>query len=139
MRRASARSRESLCLRAEPTDSANVALHPTLVEEWTNWIYKGLYERDEEDEKKREEEKNKKKMMTDRATGIVVIPHWTSQPWFPLFSKLLTEKPLLFKPPPTLVLSPCRSIQHPLAKKLSLMVGKLSGNLLKREDCLYRP
>lgn len=76
-----------------------------------------------------------KKIMTDRATSIVIVPHWTSQPWFPLFSKLLIQKPLLFKPSLTLVLSPCRSIQHPLAKKLSLMVGKLSGNLSKREVC----
>ncbi|KYQ52410.1 hypothetical protein ALC60_08468 [Trachymyrmex zeteki] len=77
-----------------------------------------------------------KKIITDQATGIVIVPHWTNQPWFPLFSKLLTEKPLLLEPSPNLVLSPCRSIQHPLAKKLSLMVGKLSGNLSKREDCL---
>lgn len=80
-----------------------------------------------------------KKIKLDEATGIVVVPHWTSQPWFPLFSELLTERPLIFKPSPTLLLSPCRSKQHPLADKLSLMVDKLSGNPSVREDCPVRP
>ncbi|KYM96657.1 hypothetical protein ALC62_12704 [Cyphomyrmex costatus] len=54
-------TRESLCLRTDPADSADVALHPILVEEWTNWMHKGLYEGEEEDEKKREEEENKQR------------------------------------------------------------------------------
>ncbi|KYN07210.1 hypothetical protein ALC62_01824 [Cyphomyrmex costatus] len=54
-------TRESLCLRTEPADSADVALYPILVQEWTNWIHKGLYEGEKEDEKKREEEENKQR------------------------------------------------------------------------------
>jgi len=76
-----------------------------------------------------------KKIVVDRATGIVVVPHWTSQPWFPLFTKLLMKKPLIFKPSPTLLVSPCRSIRHPLAGKLSLMVGILSGSLSEGGGC----
>ncbi|KYM92809.1 hypothetical protein ALC53_00610 [Atta colombica] len=52
-------ARESLCLRAESVDSADVALHPILVKEWANSMHKGLYEVEEENEKKREEEENK--------------------------------------------------------------------------------
>lgn len=54
-------ARESLCLRAEPADSADVALHPILVKEWINLIHKGLYEGEEEDEKKRGKEENKQR------------------------------------------------------------------------------
>lgn len=79
-----------------------------------------------------------KKIVVDKATGIVVVPLWSSQLWFPLFMKLLLKKPLIFRPSPTLLISPCRSIHHPLARKLSLMVGILSGNLLKEEDCQDR-
>ncbi|KYQ52411.1 hypothetical protein ALC60_08469 [Trachymyrmex zeteki] len=53
--------RESLCLRAESADAADVVLHPILVDEWTKWMHKGLYEGEEEDEKKREEEENKQR------------------------------------------------------------------------------
>lgn len=35
-----------------------------------------------------------------------------------MFIKLLIEKPIILKPSPTLLLSPCRSIHHPLAGKL---------------------
>lgn len=65
-----------------------------------------------------------KKIIVDRATGIVVVSYWTSQPWFPLFMSLLVEKLLIFKPSPDLLLSPYRSIQHPIAGKLSPMAGK---------------
>jgi len=75
-----------------------------------------------------------RKIMVDQATGILVVPHWTGQPWFPLFSELLIEKPLIFKPSPSLLISPCS--HHPLADKLSLIVGKLSGNPSGKEVCL---
>lgn len=77
-----------------------------------------------------------KKIKIDRATGIVIVPYWPSQPWFPMYSRLLIEKPLILKPSSTLLLSPCRSIRHPLASTLSLMAGKLSGNPSERRDYL---
>ncbi|TGZ54496.1 Uncharacterized protein DBV15_12639 [Temnothorax longispinosus] len=52
-------TRERLCLKAEPARSTDIALHPTLIAEWMNWMRKGLYEGDEEDDKKREEEESK--------------------------------------------------------------------------------
>lgn len=69
-------------------------------------------------------------------TGIMVVPHWPGQPWFPIHMKLLTERPLIYKPSPTLLLSPCRSVRHPLAGELSLIVEKLSGKHLKGKECL---
>lgn len=43
------------------------------------------------------------KIITDKAEGIVVVPLWTSQPWFPLFQALLVTTPLIFEPKPTLL------------------------------------
>lgn len=68
-----------------------------------------------------------RKIISDEATGIVVVPNWPTQVWFPLFTSLLCEDPLILKPSPDLLLSPCRNKSHPLAHKLSLVVGKLSG------------
>lgn len=67
------------------------------------------------------------KIISEKAQGIVVVPHWPTQPWFPLFKSMLLEKPLYFSPSPNLLLSPCRSLVHPLAKHLSLVAGRLSG------------
>lgn len=52
-------TREWLCLKAEPAQSTDIALHPVLVAEWGKWMRKGLYEGDEEENKKREEEESK--------------------------------------------------------------------------------
>lgn len=49
-------TRERLCLRAALAESPDITLHLVLVKEWTNWMHKGLYERDEDEEKKREKE-----------------------------------------------------------------------------------
>lgn len=49
-------TREKLCLRTALAESPDITLHLVLVEEWTNWMHKGLYERDEDEEKKREKE-----------------------------------------------------------------------------------
>lgn len=38
------------------------------------------------------------KIMQDKAVGIVVVPHWSTQPWFPLFQKLAVSQILFFGP-----------------------------------------
>lgn len=66
------------------------------------------------------------KIRTDKATGILVVPNWPSQSWFPSFYELLIEKPIFFGPHDYLTYSPSRE-KHPLHKSLTLVVGKLSG------------
>lgn len=66
------------------------------------------------------------KIKQDRATGILVVPLWTAQPWFPLFNELLVEDTLIFLPRKDLLISPFRN-EHPLANTISLVAGKLSG------------
>ncbi|KAJ3641431.1 hypothetical protein Zmor_027938 [Zophobas morio] len=38
------------------------------------------------------------KIVRDQAEGIMVVPFWPTQPWYPLFLKLLTQDPLTFAP-----------------------------------------
>lgn len=68
------------------------------------------------------------KIISDKAQGIVVAPNWPSQPWYPLFKKLVVPgtKLTYLKPNSWLLSSPFRE-QHPLHKTLSLVVGILSG------------
>lgn len=67
------------------------------------------------------------KIRNDKASGILVVPLWTHQAWFPLFQKLAQGKWLQFNPNPDLLVSSFRSQQHPLAAKLTLVAAKLSA------------
>ncbi|KAJ8912378.1 hypothetical protein NQ315_014746 [Exocentrus adspersus] len=71
------------------------------------------------------------KVIRDKAKGILVVPLWHTQYWYPIFEKLCVEEPFIIKPNKELLLSPFRT-PHPLWKKLSLAVGKLSGGSFLR-------
>lgn len=68
-----------------------------------------------------------RKIIIDRAISIMVVPLWPTQPWYPLFTSLLIEPTIIFKPDSTLLTSPYRNSSHPLASHFSLVAGKLSG------------
>lgn len=65
------------------------------------------------------------KIMSDQARGILVVPHWPTQPWFPLFMSLLLKEPIFFKPRDNLLFSSDRK-PHPLHRNLTLVAGLLS-------------
>lgn len=67
-----------------------------------------------------------RKIINDRATGIMVVPFWTSQPWYPLFQSLACKRPIYFYPNDKLLLSPFRE-PHPRWKTLTLVSCQLSG------------
>lgn len=67
------------------------------------------------------------KIIVDQAAGIIVVPYWPSQPWFPLY-KLLISKEVTFRPSTNLLLSPFRE-PHPLHRSLTLVAGHLCGKL----------
>ncbi|OXU21308.1 hypothetical protein TSAR_001510 [Trichomalopsis sarcophagae] len=69
------------------------------------------------------------KIRQDEASGILVVPFWPGQPWFPLFESLLINQ-LVFGPEANLLLSPCRKKIHPQAEHLQLIVGRVSGRPL---------
>lgn len=66
------------------------------------------------------------KIKIDRATGILVVPYWKSQPWFPLFTELLQSPPIIFQPSKRLLSSHFRD-HHPLYRTLTLAAGLLSA------------
>lgn len=73
------------------------------------------------------------KIINEKCEGILVVPLWKAQPWFPVFKKLFMDNPIYFKPHKNLLLSPFR-ISHPLWKKTILVAAKLSGQLWKNQD-----
>ena len=70
------------------------------------------------------------KIAEEGAEGILVVPLWPSQPWYPLFMDLLSSPPLILQPSIHLLCSPSRN-PHPLWRNLSLAAGKLSGRHFK--------
>lgn len=70
-----------------------------------------------------------RKIIDDRAEGVIVVPRWPSQPWFPLFKQMLISSPIIFKPSETLLSAPLRD-RHPAYKTLFLVAGRLSGRRL---------
>ncbi|KAG7309814.1 hypothetical protein JYU34_004322 [Plutella xylostella] len=73
--------------------------------------------------------KTLRKIVNDQAEGIVVVPNWPNQPWYPLFKELLVSDTVTFKPNNKLLLSHS-SLQHQLHRSLSLIAGVLSGRRL---------
>lgn len=72
-----------------------------------------------------------KKIQANQAEGVLIVPDWKSQPWFPLWKAMLVAPPIYFKPNKAILLSFCRKKYHPLAEKMTLMAGKLSGKRLE--------
>lgn len=70
-----------------------------------------------------------RKIINDKTVGVLIVPLWSTQPWYPLFTSLLTEPIITFEPSNSLLVSPYRDKSHPLASRLSLVAGKLSGQL----------
>lgn len=73
------------------------------------------------------------KIRMERATGIVVVPLWSAQPWFPLFMSMCEYKTIYFEPNINLLRSSNRQI-HPLWKRITLVAAKLSGKLSNSEE-----
>jgi len=67
-----------------------------------------------------------RKIITDKAKGVVVVPWWPAQPWFPLFNRLVIDLPIFFDPNVNLLSSPFKDI-HPAWNKISLAAARLSG------------
>ena len=67
-----------------------------------------------------------RKIEYDRAKGILVLPNWQTQAWFPLLRRLLITEPLTLNWHPDLVGLPFQQGQHPPGKKLQLMACFLS-------------
>lgn len=66
----------------------------------------------------------------DDARGIMVVPHWPSQPRYSLSNSLHKTKPMLFSPQSQHLISPCKigpPPRDPLCQRLTLVSTVLSG------------
>jgi len=68
------------------------------------------------------------KIKRDHAKGILVVPDWPTQSWYPLLRSLLLQKPIYIQPSKTLLTLPSSpTATHPLHRKLRLLICLLSG------------
>ena len=67
-----------------------------------------------------------RKIITDEAEGVLIVPWWPTQPWFPLFKSLCISEILHFDPEPDLLSCPF-SAKHPCWNNIPLAAGILSG------------
>lgn len=68
------------------------------------------------------------KIISDKAEGIVVVPYWPTQAWYPLFQRIRKSKIIYLTPDSNLLISPYRS-SHNLHRTLTLAAARLSGKL----------
>ena len=72
-----------------------------------------------------------RKIQVDRADGLMVVPLWTTQSWFPLLLGMLVEHPRVIQPGPGMLILHGTTQCHPLCKALRLLVVHLSGEHCK--------
>ncbi|XP_044588713.1 uncharacterized protein LOC123267891 [Cotesia glomerata] len=70
-----------------------------------------------------------KKIRDDRAEGILVVPYWPTQVWFPAFKMLSVGDWIRFDVDPNILVSPCRTRHHPLAEKLILVAARFDDGI----------
>ena len=73
------------------------------------------------------------KIEQDQSTGILMVPMWTTQPWFTLILNLLTDNLLVLPQTDSLLFLPHSNAVHPLSRQLQLMACKVSGSPSSRE------
>lgn len=69
------------------------------------------------------------KIIQDKAKGIIVVPNWPTQPWFPLLYKLVADEPLLIKRYESLMVQPVTLLPHPLHDRIDLLACRVYGHL----------
>lgn len=68
------------------------------------------------------------KVINDRADGVIVAPYWPTQSFFPLLMNILVKRPVLLSARTNLLNLPSNpNLQHPLHKKLKVLICRVSG------------
>ena len=69
------------------------------------------------------------KIIRDRAKGVLVVPNWASQCWYPRLARMLTQPPVLLPPGKNLVSLPAQPARkHRLYRSLQLLICTVSGS-----------
>ena len=68
------------------------------------------------------------KVKRGRSTGVISVPSWPTQVWWPVLMKMITGKPVLVASKVTLLTLPSHSEKrHRLLPRLKLLACKISG------------
>ena len=71
----------------------------------------------------------------EKSEGIIIVPMWDTQPWYSQLLHMLTDVPrTLPQRSDTLQMPGKKGITHALIKKMTLMVCRVSGDLLKHKE-----
>ena len=77
-----------------------------------------------------------RKIIQDQALGILVIPNWPTQPWYPMLMPLLSRPPVILHPSTDLLrIKSSPETVHPLHKKLELHICLVSGKNFHNRAC----
>lgn len=68
-----------------------------------------------------------KKIIHDNAIGILVVPNWKHQSWYPVFRRLCISNITILSPGSFTLMFPFDNSFHPLCRSLSLAVATVSG------------
>ena len=71
------------------------------------------------------------KIAEDTAEGIMIIPKWPTQAWFPKLLSMLIDEPVVLPRTQSLLTNPMTNDLHPLKDKIILLACRLSGDPLK--------
>ena len=69
------------------------------------------------------------KILLEKATAIIIVPCWSTQPWFTRLLSLLVDCPMLIQVIEGTLFHPKLGQVHPLSPKLHLLACKVSGQL----------
>ena len=70
--------------------------------------------------------------------ALLVVPHWTSQSWFPQLLSLIISPPIRIPRHKDLLILPHSGQTHPLAKTMCLVGVTVSGDVSRIEDFLFK-
>ena len=71
------------------------------------------------------------KIRMDQTEAILVVPKWPAQPWLNNFQGMLSREPYVVTPQKGNLILPQKTEElHSLWSKLTLLLGKVSGNFL---------
>ena len=77
-----------------------------------------------------------RKICHDKAKGILIVPFWHSQIWYPKFVAMCQSEIIIFGPERNLLTDPHNCRLHPLWKSLQLAVAVVSGKCLNENPLL---
>lgn len=72
--------------------------------------------------------KTLKKIISNKARGIMIVPLWPTQPWYPLFMSLLISDTISFLPNENVIISHCSSSDRQIHTSITLVAGILCGS-----------